>query len=261
SEGVRTIIDVTPFDSGRDPELLREVSRGSGVQIICATGCWLDIPRSLWDASPDLIASLFISDISVGIEKTGIKAGIIKVANDMGGVTKEGELVLRAAARAHKATGVPISTHTWAPERLGNQQIAIFEDEGVDLGRVYIGHSNDSTDLDYLAGLAKMGAWVGLDRYPGGDIPGTPGWEERTLVLKKLIDAGHADRIMLGHDWDVTATIANKGLRESMSVQNPDGFLFITRRVLPRLREMGVREEVIEDIMVRNPRRFFQGTR
>jgi phosphotriesterase-related protein len=261
SEGVRTIVDVTPFDSGRDVAMMQDVSRGSGVQIVCATGCWLDIPRVLWGASPDLVASFFIRDITKGIEKTTVKAGIIKVANDIGGVTPQGEIILRAAARAQRATGVPISTHTWAPERVGDQQVRIFEEEGVDLNRVYIGHSNDTTDIQYLTGLMDKGAWVGLDRYPGGETPGTPDWEGRTEVVKKLIDAGYGSRIMLGHDRDVTVTMGNKAEQESAQRYNPDGFLFITRRVLPRLRQMGVSEQAIEDIMVGNPRRFFEGRR
>ncbi len=255
-EGLRTIVDVTTFDLGRDVRVLEEVSRKSGVHIICATGTWRDIPRVFWDATPDMIAPLYIREIEEGIEGTGIRAGVIKVANDKGGVTPEGEIVLRAAAMAHKATGVPISTHTWAPERVGEQQVRIFEDEGVDLSRVYIGHSNDTTDVQYLAGLLKRGVWIGLDRFPGGRYEGTPQWEKRVETTKSLIDAGFADKIMLSHDWSVPVGRSNQEERERY---NPDGYLFITRRVLPGLREMGVPDETIRQIMVDNPRRFFEG--
>ena len=258
-EGLRTIVDVTTIDLGRDVRLLEQVSRDSGVQIICATGNWRDIPRAFWTATPDMIAPLYIREIQEGIEGTGIKAGIIKVANDVGGVTPEGEIILRAAARAQKATGVPISTHTWAPERVGEQQVRVFEDEGVDLNRVYVGHSNDTTDTEYLIGLLQRGVWIGLDRHPGGRTPETPGWEERTKTAKKLIDAGFGHRIMLGHDWSVTLTTATLQIQEERLRYNPDGYLFITRKVLPRLREMGVPAATIEQIMVENPRRFFEG--
>ncbi len=214
-EGLRTIIDVTTIDLGRDIRLLEQVSRDSGVNIICATGTWRDIPRVFWSADPDMIAPLYIREIQEGIEGTGIKAAIIKVANDMGGVTPEGEIILRAAARAQKATGVPISTHTYAPERVGEQQVAIFEDEGVDLSKVYVGHSDDTTDTDYLIGLMRKGVWIGLDRYPGGAMPGTPDWQGRTKTAKKLIDAGFGHRIMMGHDWSVTLTIASKQAQET----------------------------------------------
>src|SRR6266487_4151889 len=163
--GVQTIIDLTTLDLGRNIRFLADLSRRTGVNIIAATGIWRDIPRALWSRSPDEVAALFVREIEVGIEGTGIKAGIIKVANDVEGVTPEGAIVLRAAARAARLTGVRISTHSHAPSRVGEQQVAIFEDEGFDLNRVYIGHSNDTTDLDYLLGLLRKGVWLGLDRY------------------------------------------------------------------------------------------------
>ena len=259
AEGLRTIVDMTTFDLGRDVRLLEEVSRQSGVQIICTTGTWRDIPRVFWTVGPDAIAPLYIREIQEGIEGTGIKAGVIKVATDRGGVTPEGEIIIRAAARAQKATGVPISTHTWAPERVGEQQVRIFEEEGVDLSRVYVGHSNDTTDIDYLIGLMNKGVWIGLDRYPGGTHSDTPGWEGRTETVKKLIDAGFGGRIMLSHDWCVVLTTASREYQEGHQRANPDAFLFISRKVLPKLREMGVSQETIHQIMVDNPRRFFEG--
>ena len=260
-EGLATIVDVTTIDLGRDIGLLERVSRESGINIICATGTWRDIPRVFWTAEPDVVASLYIREIEVGIENTGIRAGVIKVANDVGGVTPEGEIILRAAARAQKATGVPISTHTWAPERVGERQVEIFTDEGVDLNRVYVGHSNDTTDTEYLTGLLEKGVWIGLDRYPGRQTELTPDWEGRTQTAWKLIEAGWGRRIMLGHDWSVTLSIASEEMQAARERHNPDGYLFITRRVIPRLKELGATDANIEDIFVNNPRRFFEGAR
>ena len=260
ADGLRTIVDVTTFDLGRDIRVIERVSRESGVQIICATGTWRDIPRAFWNATPDMIAPLYIREIQDGIEGTGIKAAIIKVANDIGGVTPEGEIVLRAAARAQKATGVPISTHTWSPERVGEQQVRVFEDEGVDLNRVYIGHSNDTTDTGYLIGLLEKGVWIGMDRYPGGRTAGTPKWEERTDTVKKLIDAGFGHRVMVSHDWSAESAISAPQLQATRLQCNPDGYSFIARRVLPRLRELGVTQEAVNKIVVDNPRRFFEGS-
>ena len=259
AEGVRTIVDVSTIDLGRDVGALEEVSRRSGVHIVCATGSWLDIPRIFLTATPDALAELYIREIRNGIEGTGIRPGIIKVANDVEGVTEGGELVLRAVARTHLATGVPISTHAWAPLRVGEAQVRIFEDEGVDLSRVYIGHSNDTTDMDYLEGLIDKGVWIGLDRFPAGNRPGTPDWRGRTETAKRLIDAGYADRIMLSHDWATTVTAVNEEIREERARANPDGYLFISRNVVPMLMALGVDSETIDGIMVDNPRRFFEG--
>ena len=259
-EGLRTIVDVSTIDLGRDVAMMEEVSRKSGVNIVAATGNHLAVPRPFGDVSPDVIAPLYIKEIEEGIEGTGIKAGIIKVASDRGGVTQPQEVVLRAAARAHNRTGTPISTHTWSPDRVGDQQVRILEEEGVDLNRVYIGHSNDDFDMDYLLGLLDKGVWLGLDRYPGGRVPGTPNWEQRTEIAKKLIDAGHRDRIMLSHDYSVPKARHGAEVQEERRRANPDGYSFIARKVLPRLKELGASDDDIHQIMVENPRRFFEGS-
>ena len=256
-EGVRTIVDVTTFDLGRNIRLLEEVSRRSGVHIIACTGNHLAVPRDFAASTPDAIAPHFIREIREGIEDSGIKAGIIKVASDRGGITPPQEIVLRAAAITQRETSVRISTHTWSPDRVGEQQVRILEEEGVDLNRVYVGHSNDDTDLDYLLGLLNKGVWLGLDRYPGGRTPETPNWEKRTEVVKQLIDAGFAHRLMLSHDNSVVSTQVTKELADQRRAFNPDGYLFITRRVLPRLKELGATDQDINAIMVDNPRRFF----
>ena len=70
-EGLRSMIDLTTIDLGRDIRMLEEVSRGSGINIICATGTWRDIPRAFFDATPDMIAPLYIREIQEGIERHG----------------------------------------------------------------------------------------------------------------------------------------------------------------------------------------------
>jgi phosphotriesterase-related protein len=256
--GIRTIVDVTTVDLGRNIELLAEVSERSGVHIIAATGAWRDIPRAFYLRPPDDVAEVFIREIEEGIDGTGIRAGIIKVANDQEGVTPEGEVILRAAARAARRTGVCISTHTYAPGRVGEQQMAVFEDEGLDPGQVYIGHSNDTTDLEYLLGLCRRGCYLGLDRYPGGRGD-APGWEERTDTAKRLLDAGAGGRVMLSHDWAVLYGHHSSDPEENRR-RNPDGYLFISRKVLPRLRDLGATEAQVQDLMVETPRRFLGRT-
>jgi phosphotriesterase-related protein len=259
AEGVRSYIEPTTFDLGRDIEMMREVSRQSGVHIVAATGSHQAIPRVFRTASADAIAPLFIKEIEEGIEDTGVKAGIIKSASDRGGVTELEATVLRAVARASKHTGAPVYTHTWSPDRVGEQQVRILQEEGVDLSRVYIGHSNDTRDVDYITGLLKTGVWVGLDRFPGGRYPDVPLWQERTQIVKRLIDEGWGGRIMLGHDYSVPSGQPTLEMREQRANYQPEGYSFISRHVLPYLKELGVADDAIFQIMVENPRRFLEG--
>ena len=258
AEGVRSYVDVTTMDLGRDIGVIRAVAEQVDMHIVVATGIWVDIPRSIArGVSPDQLARAFIRDIEVGLDGTDIKPGVIKVATTEEGVTPANEVVLRAAARASNHTGIPISTHTAAPERVGEGQVRIFLEEGVDLNRVYIGHSNDTEDLDYLSGLVRQGCYLGMDRYPGGRVQG-PKWEERTRVVKDLLDMGLADRVTLSHDYPISFLLTPE-MNEERNTYNPDEVCFINRKVLPRLRELGVSDEAIHTMMVDNPRRYFGG--
>ena len=260
SEGLHTIMDVAPHDQGRDIKLQQEVSKRSGVNIITCTGTWLDVPRFFDGLHPNKIADLYIREIEEGIEGTEVKASIIKVASDKGGVKPKEELVLRAAARASKSTGIPIMTHTWAPDRIGEEQVRILKEENLDMGLVCIGHSNDTTDIKYLTGLLDQGVWLGMDRHPGGGL-GTPLWEERTQIIKSLIELGWGHRIMLAHDWDSSIGLHSSEFRAQREAYNPDNYLFITRKVLPYLKNLGATETDIKKLTVHNPQKYLEGTR
>ena len=251
--GVDSLIELSTPDLERDVELMREVSLASGVQIVCATGLWRVIPRYFHDKSPDQIADIFRREIEIGIADSGIRAGVIKVANDAEGVTEQGEKVLRAAARVQRQTGRPISTHHWAPREIGRLQVQIFQEEGAEMDRVCIGHSADTTDANYLEDLLRAGVYLSMDRYPTlNHYPGyeeTPSWQERNATVKTLIDRGWESRLMLGHDY---APHVHKE-------ETPTLYLFLSNVAIPALRAGGVSEETINTMMCDAPRRFLTG--
>ncbi len=252
--GVDTIIDLTTPDLGRDVELFARVAEASGVNVVVATGIWRDVPRSFWTRDPDTIADIFVREIEEGIGTTSIKAGAIKVANDAVGVTDEAELVLRGAARAAKRTGVPISTHHWAPLEVGRRQVEVFLEEEVPMHLVCIGHSADTTDADYLEDLLQSGVYMSMDRYPGG--PGRVGWEDRNATVKELIDRGWAERLMLGHDYGPRPIRAGA---QAPSSNNPTRYLFVSTVAIPALLDAGVEQATIDMMMREVPRRFLTG--
>ncbi len=251
--GVDSLIELSTPDLERDVELMQEVSQATGVQIVCATGLWRVIPRYFHDRSADEMADVFRREIEVGIGESGIRAGVIKVANDAEGVTEQGEKLLRAAARVSRQTGRPISTHHWAPKEVGRRQVEILHEEGADLDRVCIGHSADTTDADYLEDLLRAGVYLSLDRYPSLNryrgYEDTPSWQERNATVKTLIDRGWESRLMLGHDY---APHVHKE-------ESPTLYLFLTNVALPALRADGVSEETVDTMMREAPRRFLTG--
>ena len=259
-QGIDSIVDATTFDLGRDPQLLADVSRATGVNIINVTGWWLDVPRFLWGVGPNQMAREFIRDIEEGFRETGIKAGILKCAADFEGVTAPLETMARAVARAHVETGLPIMVHSYPTGHVARRQIAIFREEGVDLTKVKIDHSNDTTDTEYLKWILDQGCFLGLDRYPGRLV--SP--QERTRTLKRLIDDGYADRLCPSHDC-ICLHIHNEQAdgtipeEHDFTKSNPDQYLYMKRHVIPQLREMGVDEKIINQLFIDNPRRFFGG--
>ena len=249
--GVRTIVDLTTFDLGRDVALLRQVAEGTRMQIVVATGVHLQVPGFFRRRTPDPIVELFMRDIEDGIAGTGIKAGAIKVATEQE-VTAENRLMLRAAAITHRATGVPILTHSNPFAGTGTAQQDVFESEGVDLRRVVIGHSGDTTDLDYLIAVMERGSVIGMDRF-GTAIGASV--EQRTETVAALCKRGYADRMVLAHDASTFSLIPRAVLAERLPDWN---YLTIPTKVLPALREGGVSEQQIQAMMVDAPRRIFE---
>lgn len=265
--GIDTIVDCTTADLGRDVRLLQEVSRRSGVHIVAATGHWLTPTPSFEARTADELADFFTLEIERGIEDTGIKPGVIKAACEGDAMTQFQENVFKAAARASKRTGVPVTTHSDARHRGGEQQAAIFEQEGLEPQRVCIGHSDESADFDYLLGLARRGYTLGFDHLfyglasMGAGANSIPTWQDRAAMIKKLIDAGLNARIFLANDWMFALTISPTGTLDVLTERNPAGNLFNIRNTIPHLRQIGVTNEQIRMITVVNPQAFFASSR
>jgi phosphotriesterase-related protein len=167
-------------------------------------------------------------------------------------MTEGVERVLRAVAQTHRATGVPISTHTHAPTRRGLEQQDVFESEGVDLSRVVIGHSGDTTDVDYLEQVMGRGSFIGMDRF--GIDPLLP-FEDRVATVATLCERGHADQMVLSHDASCHIDWLPKEALEAMPRWH---YLHITKDVIPALKDRGVTDGQIDQMLVDNPKKIFE---
>jgi phosphotriesterase-related protein len=261
SRGVDSIVDLTVIGMGRYIPRVARVAAATDINIVVATGVYTynDVPMyfhftgpggALGDSEP--MVDMFVRDIQHGIADTGIKAAILKCATDEPGVTPGVERVLRAVAQAHRQTGVPISTHTHAATRRGLEQQRIFAEEGVDLSRVVIGHSGDTTDLDYLTELVGNGSYIGMDRF-GVDVflP----FEDRVDTVARMCERGHADKMVLSHD----AACFMDWVPDALLPALPNWhYLHIHNDVIPALKERGVTDEQLKTMLVDNPRKIFE---
>ena len=257
--GVDTMVDLTVVGLGRYIPRIQRVVEQTRLNVVAATGVYTyrDVPF-YFDfharaGQPDVMVDFMVRDIEEGIAGTGVRAAILKCATDEHGLTEGVEMVLRAVAKVHRRTGVPISTHTHAPTERGLDQQRVFEEEGVDLSRVVIGHSGDSTDLDYLEKLVGAGSYIGMDRF-GVDVMCS--FEDRVATVAAMCERGHADKMVLSHD---AACFMDWLPEQLVPVFAPNWhYLHITRDVIPALKERGVTDEQVNQMMVENPRRIFE---
>jgi len=261
--GVSTIVDLTPYDVGRDIRFLEEVSRKSGLHMIASTGQRFFPPAEAGVSMPARtiagLAEFFTREIAQGIDGTGIKAGVIKIGIAAKDATALEETGLRAAVRASKATGAPIRIHAKAAERAGERHAIILENEGMDPARVSFDHSDDSGNMEYFLGLVRRGYSLGMDHVHRGLSPDfKPSFERRTDCIKRLAEAGFAGKIFLSCDSQFGGSLIPEDARGWRDRIDPaDGMLFNTRKLLPYLRQIGVSAADLHTMTVENPRRFF----
>jgi phosphotriesterase-related protein len=260
SRGVDSIVDLTVIGLGRYIPRIARIAAQTDINIVVATGVYTynDVPMYFHFSGPgtplgEPMVEMFVGDIEQGIAGTDVKAAILKCATDEPGVTPGVERVLRAVAQAHRQTGIPISTHTHAATRRGLEQQEIFTQEGVDLSRVVIGHSGDTTDLAYLEELIANGSYIGMDRF-GVDV--FLSFEERVDTVARMCESGHADKMVLSHD---AACLMDWLPEDLVPVMMPNWhYLHIHNDVIPALKHRGVTDEQLTTMLVDNPRRIFE---
>lgn len=261
ARGIGSVVDVTPPDLGRDISFISNLQAKTNINIIVCTGIYkADSPYWIGHSSDEL-SEAFVHDLNNGIQGTDIRAGIIKVAsqgdNVASNVTPFNEVCLRAAARAHRATGVAITTHA-IPKELGREQQEIFRDEGVDLSRVIIGHQGSDGDIDYFKELMDQGSTIGIDNFGIDYIKGFP-YQDSSARIQVVVDLcadGYSDRIVVSHDANVYCDMSVM-VRMIPGDRNPNWhYNYISDAVLPALLERGVTQKQIDQMLVENPRRI-----
>src|SRR5664280_3399993 len=262
SRGIDTIVDPTVVGLGRYLPRIQKINEMVDINIVAATGLYTyhDVPFQFHYTGPGLLfdvaepmVELFVKDIREGIAGTGVKAAFLKCAIEAPGLTPGVERVMRAVGQAQVETGVPVTVHTSAQTKSGLVAQKVLSDEGVDLTKVVIGHSGDSTDLDYLCALADAGSLLGMDRF-GLDV--LLPFEQRVSTVAELARRGYAEKMVLGHDascfidwFDAAAKV--------QAVPNWN-YTHISNDVIPALLELGVTKEQLTTMLVDNPRRYFE---
>jgi predicted metal-dependent phosphotriesterase family hydrolase len=245
--GGRSLVEMTPVDYGRTAAGLKRVSEQSGVHIVCVTGHHKEAFSAKWvqDRSIAELADRFSRDVTEGVDGTSIKAGAIKAASSLNQITANEEKVFRAAARAHQATGAPISTHTEAGT-LALEQIDLLRAAGVDPAHVIIGHLDRKLEWEYHLQIARTGVYLGYDQISKEKYEPD---SQRVEFILRLVKEGFGKQILLGGD------LARKSYWPSYNTGGGPGLTYILWRFVPWLRSEGLGEDAINDLLVHNPAR------
>lgn len=263
--GVRAMIDSMPCDAGRNVLKLAEISRRSGVHIVCPTGLHLAkyYDPGHWGNfyTEEQLASLFIAEITVGIDahdyngplvsRTPHRAGLIKIATGES-ITARSEKIFAAAAAAHGETGCPILTHT-EQGTLGIEQVELLEKNGVDLRHVVLSHLDRKPDPAYHREILSTGVRAEYD----SSFRWNPGQGNPTLDLLVELFAEFPDQLMLGMDAARRSYWKHHG--------GSPGMCFLLGTFAPQLQSAGLTDQDLHRIFVTNPaqtyafRKFVQG--
>jgi predicted metal-dependent phosphotriesterase family hydrolase len=254
AHGGRSLVDLTNNGLGRDPVRIKRISERTGIQIVMGCGWYrgaLGTPESrLDDRTTDELAHELVDEFEHGVGSTGIRPGVIgEIGTDKRYVNAIEERVFRAVARASRATGLAVMTHA-AQSRVGLEQIKLLREDGVDPGRIVIGHVDSYPDLDYHLAMLDTGAFIEYDFLGVRFGPVDAAVEPKVIAMfNTLIGRGYAGQLLLSHDV---------GLAMQLKAYGGTGYTYVQETFLPRLRERGVSDAVLTAITVDNPRRVLE---
>jgi predicted metal-dependent phosphotriesterase family hydrolase len=247
--GGRTLVDVTTTGLQGDPAGLKAMSERTGLHIVRGAGFYRKAyyPAYVDELPTDAVADLIVRDIEEGVEGDGSnRAGIIGEIGCDKVMTGVEERVFRAAARAHRRTGLTITTHA-ARWPVGSAQLDLLVEEGVDPSRVVIGHCDMVPDHDYHLALARRGAWIQFDT-----VQGVHEYDTRCRLdwLRSLADQGFLGQVLLSQDVC---------LRTDYTAMDGPGYAYVATGFAERLKAEGFDDADLRTLLVDNPRRMLTG--
>ena len=282
--GIRTMVDMTACELGRHPELIAEVARRSGMNIIAITGFFperLGIPYHWRVQSIDYVRDFFISDITQGMAfgfmSTDIKAGAIKIATGSGDghggpapdgpngthMTRNEEHLVRAAGRAQAQLGCCVNTHTdpqdYSVRNPGIEQLDVLESEGADPAKVIIGHALVNLDMKQLLELCERGTNLQIDHIgiPWQNPSAEALDEAMAVAVCELAEAGYLDQLLFTYDRFFHHCRGPVTEEEPEMLNEGVDLNYMFDSFLPRLAKKGFTEVEVQRVLVDNPSRIF----
>lgn len=246
--GGRTLVEMTPLHYGRNIAACRRIAQRTGAQIICCTGFHKELFMPPWfDEKSDLqLYDLLMEEVLHGMDGTGVRPGVLKLGTSYEQITPREQRALEAAARVHRDTGIPLSTHC-DKGTMGREQLRALERCGVDPADVLLCHIDSRQDIAYAKDLCRAGATICID-HVGRELQ--DGDAFRLRMIRELVEAGYAGQVTLAGDMGKTDYLPAYG--------GKPGFAYILTELYPALLPC-IGEQALHTMLVENPRRIFAG--
>jgi len=255
--GGKSIVDVTNWGIGQDPQALVRIARATGLNIIMGTGYYTmdsGCAEVLKNKTEEEIFNDIVRDVMEGTD--GICPGIIgEIGADSWPLHDIEMKSLRAAVRAQRATGAALTIHPGRFEESPLQILKIIDKAGADLSRAVIEHIDRTAySFESMVAMAKTGCYLEFDCFSmEGYYPrrygvfDTPNDATRVNYIIRLIDKGYLNQILIGTDTAMKMRLVAYG---------GPGYAHIPENVIPLMRAKGAPDDTITTITVENPRRM-----
>ncbi|MGV2817437.1 phosphotriesterase family protein [Phyllobacterium sp. SL163] len=255
--GGQTVVEPTCRGIGRNPLALRRIAKAAGLNVVMGAGYYLGSshPAEVADMTVGDIANEIVREAVEGVDGTDVKIGLIGEIGVSSDFTAEEEKSLRGAAQAQVRTGLPLMVHLPGWFRLGHRVLDVVAQEGADIRHTVLCHMNPShDDFSYQSELAARGAFIeydmiGMDFFYADQQVQCPSDEEAARAIVRLAEAGYLDRVLLSHDVFLKMMLTRYG---------GNGYAYVLRHFLPRLKRHGLDETALDQMMRANPRAVFQ---
>ncbi|WCA58347.1 phosphotriesterase [Agrobacterium tumefaciens] len=255
--GGQTVVEPTCQGIGRDPLALRRISEATGLNVVMGAGYYLasSHPEKVAGLTVEAIADEIVHEALHGVDGTDVRIGLIGEIGVSADFTAAEEKSLRGAAQAQVRTGLPLMVHLPGWLRLGHRVLDIVADEGADLNHTVLCHMNPShADITYQSELADRRAFIeydmiGMDFFYADQQVQCPSDEDAARSIVTLAEGGYLDRILLSHDVFLKMMLTRYG---------GNGYAYILRHFLPRLKRHGLDDATLQTLMRDNPRSVFQ---
>jgi len=243
--GGQALVECTPDFLGRDPHLLRRLSKASGMHILTNTGFYgaandKYVPRVAYTETADELAMRWVREFEDGIPPDNIRPGFMKIGVDSGPLSEIDAKLVAAAARAHRRTGLAIASHA-GDGMAALAQLEVLKKEGVEPSAFIWVHAQSEADATIHGRVAEAGAWVEFDGISAKTIS-----QHVDLVLR-MKRAGLLGCVLVSQD----AGWYHVGEPGGGEFRGYDGLF---TEFLTALRTAGASQGDIHTLLVTNPR-------